>query len=128
MATYVSKVWKDLQAEYPTRYTLLKSDQSQEVVTIQNNFGNITESGDVFDKQTMEDLESRINAGFMSVENITAGTTDPTGGKNGDIYFKTGTDDQDNPIILGMYVKIAGSWLQVSTGGSALPQAEGSGF
>lgn len=128
MATYVSKVWKDLQAEYPTRYTLNKADQSQEVVTIQNNFGTITESGDVFDKQTMEDLESRINAGFMSVEEITAGTTDPTGGKNGDIYFKTGTDDQDNPIVLGMYVKIAGSWLQVSTGGSALPQAEGSGF
>ena len=128
MATYVSKVWKDLQAEYPTRYTLLKSDQSQEVVTIQNNFGNITESGDVFDKQTMEDLESRINAGFMSVENITAGTTDPTGGKNGDIYFKTGTDDQDNPIILGMFVKIGGSWLEVSVGGASLPQAEGSGF
>lgn len=128
MATFVSKVWKDLDAEYPTRYTLLKSDLSSEVVTIQNNFGQIRESGDVFDKQTMEDLEGRINEGFQSVEEITAGTVDPSGGKNGDIYFKTGTDDQDNPIILGMYVKIAGSWMAVSTGGSSLPQAEGSGF
>ena len=128
MATFVSKVWKDLDAEYPTRYTLLKSDQSSEVVTIQNNFGQIRESGDVFDKQTMEDLEGRINAGFQSVEEVTAGTVDPTGGKNGDIYFKTGTDDQDNPVILGMYVKIAGSWMVVSTGGASLPQAEGSGF
>ena len=127
MATYVSKVWKDLQAEYPTRYTLLKSDQSQEVVTIQNNFGTITESGDVFDKQTMEDLESRINAGFMSVEDITAGTTDPTGGKNGDIYFKTETEGGTTTII-GMFVKIGGSWLEVSVGGASLPQAEGSGF
>lgn len=127
MATYVSKVWKDLQAEYPTRYTLLKSDQSQEVVTIQNNFGTITESGDVFDKQTMEDLESRINAGFQSVEDITAGTTDPTGGKNGDIYFKTETEGGTTTII-GMFVKIGGSWLEVSVGGASLPQAEGSGF
>ena len=127
MATYVSKVWKDIQAEYPTRYTLLKSDQSQEVVTIQNNFGTITESGDVFDKQTMEDLESRINAGFQSVEEITAGTTDPTGGKNGDIYFKTETEGGTTTII-GMFVKIGGSWLEVSVGGASLPQAEGSGF
>ena len=127
MATYVSKVWKDLQAEYPTRYTLLKSDQSSEVVTIQNNFGTITESGDVFDKQTMEDLESRINAGFQSVEDITAGTTDPTGGKNGDIYFKTETEGGTTTII-GMFVKIGGSWLEVSVGGASLPQAEGSGF
>lgn len=127
MATYVSKVWKDLQAEYPTRYTLLKSDQSQEVVTIQNNFGTITESGDVFDKQTMEDLEGRINAGFQSVEDITAGTTDPTGGKNGDIYFKTETEGGTTTII-GMFVKIGGSWLEVSVGGASLPQAEGGGF
>ena len=127
MATYVSKVWKDLQAEYPTRYTLLKADQSQEVVTIQNNFGTITESGDVFDKQTMEDLEGRINAGFQSVEEITAGTTDPTGGKNGDIYFKTETEGGTTTII-GMFVKIGGSWLEVSVGGASLPQAEGSGF
>ncbi len=127
MATYVSKVWKDLQAEYPTRYTLLKADQSQEVVTIQNNFGTITESGDVFDKQTMEDLESRINAGFQSVEEITAGTVDPSGGKNGDIYFKTETEGGTTTII-GMFVKIGGSWLEVSVGGASLPQAEGSGF
>lgn len=116
MATYVSKVWKDLQAEYPTRYTLLKADQSQEVVTIQNNFGTITESGDVFDKQTMEDLEGRINAGFQSVEEITAGTVDPTGGKNGDIYFKTETEGGTTTII-GMFVKIGGSWLEVDIGG-----------
>ena len=127
MATYVSKVWKDLDAEYPTRYTLLKSDQSSEVVTIQNNFGQIRESGDVFDKQTMEDLEGRINAGFQSVEDITAGTTDPTGGKNGDIYFKTETEGGTTTII-GMFVKIGGSWLEVSVGGASLPQAEGSGF
>ena len=127
MATYVSKVWKDIQAEYPTRYTLLKADQSQEVVTIQNNFGTITESGDVFDKQTMEDLEGRINAGFQSVEEITAGTVDPSGGKNGDIYFKTETEGGTTTII-GMFVKIGGSWLEVSVGGASLPQAEGGGF
>ena len=125
---FVSKVWKDLQAEYPTRYTMTKTDQTSEVVTLSCNYGTVTESGDVFDSQTMGNLESRIDAGFDTVEDILSGTTDPTGGKNGDIYFKTGTDENDDPVILGMYVKIGGSWLQVSTGGASLPQAEGSGF
>lgn len=125
---YNSKVWTDLQAEYPTRYTVTHSDQTQEVVTLACNFGTVSASGDVFDKQTMENLESRIDAGFDTVEDITAGTTDPTGGKNGDIYFKTGTDENDDPVVLGMYAKIGGAWLQVSTGGASLPQAEGSGF
>ena len=124
---YVSKAWKDLQAQYPTRYTITKEDLSQEVVTMSENFGTVTETGDVFDKQTMEDLEGRIDAGFDTVEDIMSGTTDPSGGKNGDIYFKTETVDNVTSII-GMFVKISGAWLEVSVGGASLPQAEGGGF
>ena len=128
MATFVSKTWEDIVAEYPTRYKIKHTDLSEEQVTMINDFGQISVSGDVFDAQTMNNLESRIGALAESVEDITAGTTDPSGGKNGDIYFKTGLDDNDDPIILAMYVKVAGTWLVVSTGGASLPQAEGSGF
>lgn len=127
MATYVSKVWEDMQAQYPTRYTLTHEDNTTEVVTLSANFGTVTASGDVFDKQTMENMEGRIGAGFDSVEEITAGTTDPSGGKNGDIYFKTETTGNVTEVI-GMYVKINGAWLEVAVGGSSLPQAEGGGF
>lgn len=128
MATYQSKTWVDMQSEYPTRYKIRHSDLSEEQVTMFADFGTVTESGDVFDAQTMNNLESRIGALASSVEEVTAGTTDPSGGKNGDIYFKTGVDGNNDPVILGMYVKINGSWMVVSTGGASLPQAEGSGF
>lgn len=124
---FVSKVWEDMQAEYPTRYTVTKTDLSQEVVTMSENFGNVSVQGDIFDKQTMENLESRIDAGFDTVEDITSGTSDPSGGKNGDIYFKTEAVDNVTSVI-GMFVKIGGTWLEVSVGGASLPQAEGSGF
>ena len=124
---YVSKVWKDLQAQYPTRYTATKSDQSQEVITLAENFGTVTETGDVFDKQTMEDLEGRIDAGFDTVEDILSGTTDPSGGKDGDIYFKTETVDNVTSVV-AMYTKIGGTWLEVAVGGASLPQAEGGEF
>lgn len=128
MATYQSKTWVDMIAEYPTRYKILHADTTEEQVTMVNDFGTITESGDVFDAQTFNNLETRIGALASSIEEVLSGTVDPTGGKNGDIYFKTGVDDEDNPIILAMFVKIGGVWLTVSTGGASLPQAEGSEF
>lgn len=128
MATYQSKTWVDMIAEYPTRYKIKRADLTEEQVTMINDFGQITESGDVWDAQTMNNLESRIGALASSIEDITAGTTDPSGGKDGDLYFKTGVDENDNPVIVGFFVKVNGTWLQVSTGGAALPQAEGNLF
>ena len=128
MATYQSKTWVDMDAEFPTRYKIKHSDLTEEQVTMINDFGQIRVSGDVWDAQTMNNLEARIGGLAASVEDITAGTTDPSGGKDGDLYFKTGTDENDNTIIVGFYVRVNGTWLQVSTGGAALPQAEGGEF
>jgi len=58
-----------------------------------------------------------------------SGSTVPTqnDGVNGDIYFRLGEDNGDT-IVVGMYVKISGVWLDVQVQASSLPQAEGSNF
>lgn len=126
---FVSKVWKDIDAEYPSRYTLKYPDLTEIVVTILNNFGIITEEGDVFDAATMNNLEGRIDAAFDDVFETLTGTAVPTSGtgKDGDMYIQTQTENGVTTVI-GMFVKISGAWLEISTGGAALPQAEGSGF
>lgn len=129
MATYQSKTWTDTIAEYPTRYKIRHADLTEEQVTMINDFGTISVSGDVFDASTFNNLESRIDAGFDScVENL-SGTADPTAsqGKDGDMYIKTETEGGVTSVV-GLFVKVAGAWLQIQTGGAQLPQAEGSEF
>ena len=129
MASYVAKVWADEIVQYPLRYKITHEDQTVEYVNIEGAHGDVQQSGDVFDAYTFNNLESRIDAGFDScVENL-SGTTDPTGsqGKDGDMYIKTETVEGVTSVV-GLFVKVAGSWLPIQTGGATLPQAEGSGF
>ena len=129
MATYQSKTWLDELVEYPTRYKIIHADTSEEQVTMVSDFGTETQSGDVFTASTFNNLESRISAGFGTCVDTLSGTTDPTSavGKDGDVYFKTLTENNETSIV-GMFVRILGEWLEVSVGGSTLPQAEGGGF
>ena len=129
MASYVSKVWDDELVEFPLRYKITHVDLSEEYVNIEGAYGTVQQSGDVFDAATFNNLEGRIAAGFNTCVDVLTGTSDPTGsqGKNGDTYYKTETVDNVTSVI-GMFVKIGGTWLEVSVGGASLPQAEGSGF
>lgn len=126
---YVSKTWEDIIAEYPTRYKIVHTDLSEEQVTMVNDFGTITTQGTALDAYNMNNLESRINAGFNDVMEVLTGTSDPTSaqGKNGDLYVKTETTDNVTEVV-GMWVKISGAWLEIQTGGASLPQAEGGAF
>ena len=126
---YVSKVWTDYDYQYPTRYTLHHSDSTSEVVTIENNFGEERVTGDAWESLVMNQMESRISAGFDAAEETRTGTADPTSalGKNGDFYAKTETVEGVTTVV-GLFVRINGTWLEIQTGGAALPQAEGSGF
>lgn len=126
---YVSKVWKDYDYQFPTRYTLHHSDSTQEVVTIENNFGEERVTGDAWESLVMNQMEARISDGFDEAEETRVGTTDPTSaiGKNGDFYAKIETVDNVTTVV-GLFVRINGAWLEIQTGGAALPQAEGSGF
>lgn len=114
MSSFVSKEWKDIQCQYPNRYKAVKEDSSEENLTMFNNFGLITESGDVFDAATMNNLEDRIDTGFDGVMESLSGTTIPSGslGKDGDLYFQYKVENNVTSII-GMFVKINSEWLMV---------------
>ena len=77
---YVSKTWEDIIGSNPSGYKIRHADSSEEAVTMINNFGNITQAGDVFDAQTMNDLEGRIGQGIATVPKaVYIGTCDTAG-------------------------------------------------
>lgn len=45
----------------------MKEDGSSEIVTVTRNEGTVSEEGDAFDADTMNNLEERIDAGFAEV-------------------------------------------------------------
>lgn len=61
---YEKKTWEDRVSEYPNRRTLVKSDNSQETVTVERSEGNISKTGDAFSAENMNDLETRIDDAF----------------------------------------------------------------
>ena len=72
---YVSKTWVDRDSQYPTRRVLVHADLSEEQVTVRRDEGIITTQGDVFDANTMNNLEARIAAGIGEKQNtLTAGS------------------------------------------------------
>ena len=70
---WVKKVWKNRITEFPTRRTLTKEDGSSEIVTVTRNEGTVSEEGDAFDADTMNNLEERIDAGFTEVNRKLSG-------------------------------------------------------
>ena len=64
---WVKKIWKNRITEFPTRRELTKEDGSSEIVTVTRNEGTVSEEGDAFDADTMNNLEERIDAGFAEV-------------------------------------------------------------
>lgn len=67
ITAWAKKVWKDRKTEYPTRRTLTKTNGSQEIVTVTRNEGSVSQEGDAFSAENMNDLEERIDAGFTEL-------------------------------------------------------------
>lgn len=64
---FVKKTWKDRIAEFPTRRRLTKEDNTSELVTVAREEGTLSQEGDAFSADNMNDLESRIDAEFTEV-------------------------------------------------------------
>lgn len=72
MSSFGKKAWKDTIAEYPTRRVLHNvSTDAEEIVTVTRSIGTVTQDGDVFNAATMNDLETRIEAGFEDLGDCT---------------------------------------------------------
>lgn len=75
---FATKTWKDRITEYPTRRKLTKSDGSTETVTVERNEGTVSQEGDAFNAETMNDLESRIAEAIgytLGAQSIESGAT-----------------------------------------------------
>lgn len=67
ITSWVKKIWKNRITEFPTRRILTKEDGNMEIVTVARNEGTVSEEGDAFDADTMNNLEERIDAGFSKL-------------------------------------------------------------
>lgn len=65
--SFVKKTWKDRQSEYPNRRTLTSEDGSAQLVTVSREEGAITEEGDAFNAENMNDLEERIASALTDI-------------------------------------------------------------
>lgn len=69
--SFVSKLWKNRDSEYPTRRILndlSTTPPTQMLVTVERSEGEVTEAGDTFDANTMNNLEARIASAFTQAD------------------------------------------------------------
>lgn len=64
---FAKKTWKDRIAEFPTRRRLTKEDNTSELVTVAREEGTLSQEGDAFSAENMNDLENRIDEEFTAV-------------------------------------------------------------
>lgn len=64
---FAKKTWKDRIAEFPTRRRLTKEDNTSELVTVAREEGTLSQEGDAFSAENMNDLENRIDAEFTEL-------------------------------------------------------------
>ena len=85
---YSKKTWKDRITEYPNRRELTYSDSSTELVTVARSEGTISQEGDAFSAQNMNDLEGRIDNEFSAVDQNLQEINDNLSGFK---FYPTGT-------------------------------------
>ena len=64
---FIKKLWKDRISEFPARRQLTKENGSTELVTVARSEGTISQEGDAFSAENLNDLEERIGNGFQEV-------------------------------------------------------------
>lgn len=64
---FVKKTWKDRIAEFPTRRRLTKSNGDSELVTVSREEGTLSQEGDAFSAENMNDLERRVDDAISEI-------------------------------------------------------------
>lgn len=76
---FAKKTWKDRISEYPTRRRLKKEDGTDEIVTVSREEGAISQEGDAFSAENMNNLEDRIDSEFAALnESLEEKVNSPT--------------------------------------------------
>ena len=64
--SFIKRIWKDRQSEYPTRRKLVSTGTQNEYDVIRSE-GAVSEAGDPLNAENLNDLENRIENGFTDV-------------------------------------------------------------
>ena len=107
---FVKKTWKDRIAEFPTRRRLTKEDNTSELVTVAREEGTLSQEGDAFSAENMNDLENRIDAEFTAVNGKL--------NRFGNLNVKS-TNNGSLPNIIqknGFYLIVAKRWTVADAG------------
>lgn len=91
------KTWTDRNTEYPGRRKLTKVSGEEDTYDVTRAEGTISDPGNAFNAQEMNDLEDRIEEGFNNIPSASAttnglvrmsyGTSLPSSGVEGQIFF-----------------------------------------
>lgn len=88
---YTQKIWKNRQSEYPNRRVLTPTGNADEY-DVARSEGVVTEEGDLLDADNLNDLESRIKAGFEEKADFNNGIHTYTHTKSGTVHNLTGPE------------------------------------
>lgn len=110
---FIKKIWKDRISEFPTRRSLTKTDGTSELVTVARSEGMISEEGDAFSAENMNDFENRVANGFNELTEdmqnrfkIMKFQLPPDTTANTKVYTATESDLMDYfPVGISTYVK-----------------------
>ena len=98
---FIKTIWNHRISEFPTLRSLTKRDGTSELVTVARSEGMISEEGDAFSAENMNDFENRVANGFNELtENLTWQLAGEVKGKKEilipasakEIYVEVGSD------------------------------------
>ena len=119
---FAKKTWKDRIAEFPTRRRLTKEDNTSELVTVAREEGTLSQEGDAFSAENMNDLENRIDAEFTELNGklgslIKEGSFTATTNANGVITASDSGVYATDKIVLQAFVPsyLAYAYINEST-------------
>ena len=111
MSGFIKKIWKDRVTEFPTRRSLTKQDGSVDLVTVAREEGTVSQEGDAFSAQNMNDFEERVKTAFDAVDSSLNGCSLE---QEGEDFFIVGADSvrkklgSDSELIGYSYFTLAG--------------------
>lgn len=95
------KKWVDRISEYPSRRVLTDTSGGTQTVTVSRSEGTISQEGDAFNAENMNNLESRINAEFVRMQALTSVTIPASAWSDSTPYSATvavtGVTSDSNP-------------------------------
>ena len=116
---FAKKTWKDRIAEFPTRRRLTKEDNTSELVTVAREEGTLSQEGDAFSADNMNDLESRIDAEFTEVNGKLTKITHYSGITANNQYVVNSNNSAiiDDYIFINVTINgtIPTSWTDIAT-------------